>query len=54
MALSTCQQPLSFEHIQKKQKTDNLPSIHQYNIAIGYVFENVNKSFSSLINQLYP
>ncbi|KFR14218.1 Endonuclease 8-like 3, partial [Opisthocomus hoazin] len=38
MALSTCQQPLSFEHIQKKQKTDNLPSIHQYNIAIGSNF----------------
>ncbi|KAM6071735.1 endonuclease 8-like 3 [Theristicus caerulescens] len=35
MALSSCQQPLAFEHIQKKQKTDHLPSVHQYNIAIS-------------------
>ncbi|NXL61600.1 NEIL3 Endonuclease, partial [Chordeiles acutipennis] len=26
MALSSCQQPLFFKHIQKKQKTDHLPS----------------------------
>ncbi|NXF93633.1 NEIL3 Endonuclease, partial [Eubucco bourcierii] len=30
---SSCQQPLSFKHIQKKQKVDHVPSIHQYNIA---------------------
>ncbi|NXI58232.1 NEIL3 Endonuclease, partial [Chloroceryle aenea] len=32
MALS-CQQHLSFKHVQKKQKTDHIPSVHQYNIA---------------------
>ncbi|KFQ88212.1 Endonuclease 8-like 3, partial [Phoenicopterus ruber ruber] len=37
-ALSSCQQPLSFKHIQKKQKTDNLLSVHQYNIAIRSYF----------------
>ncbi|NWQ86348.1 NEIL3 Endonuclease, partial [Burhinus bistriatus] len=36
MALSSSRQPLAFKHIQKKQKTDHLPSVHQYNIAIGY------------------
>ncbi|NWI22289.1 NEIL3 Endonuclease, partial [Sula dactylatra] len=35
MALSSCQQPLAFKHIQKKQKTDHLPSVHQYNIAVS-------------------
>ncbi|XP_029872801.1 endonuclease 8-like 3 isoform X3 [Aquila chrysaetos chrysaetos] len=35
MALSSCQQPLSFKHVQKKQKTDHIPSVHQYNIAIS-------------------
>ncbi|NXI95697.1 NEIL3 Endonuclease, partial [Psophia crepitans] len=34
MALS-CQQPLSFKHVQKKQKTDHIPSVHQYNVAIS-------------------
>ncbi|NXQ85045.1 NEIL3 Endonuclease, partial [Nyctibius grandis] len=34
VALSSSQQPLSFEHIQKKQKTYHLPSVHQYNTAI--------------------
>lgn len=34
MALPSCQQPLSFKHVQKKQKTDQTPSVHQYNIAI--------------------
>ncbi|KFQ67199.1 Endonuclease 8-like 3, partial [Phaethon lepturus] len=34
MALASCQQPLAFKHIQKKQKTDHLPSVHQYNIAV--------------------
>lgn len=45
MALSSCQQPPFFKHIQKKQKTDHLPSVHQSNIAVRYVFWNVNKSF---------
>ncbi|NXT33915.1 NEIL3 Endonuclease, partial [Pelecanoides urinatrix] len=36
MALSSCQQPLAFKHIQKKQKTDHVPSVHQYNIAISH------------------
>ncbi|XP_052635445.1 endonuclease 8-like 3 isoform X2 [Harpia harpyja] len=35
MALSSCQQPLSFKHVQKKQKTDHIPLVHQYNIAIS-------------------
>ncbi|XP_010137899.1 PREDICTED: endonuclease 8-like 3, partial [Buceros rhinoceros silvestris] len=35
MALSSCQQPLSFKHVQKKQKTDHIPSVHQYNMAIS-------------------
>ncbi|NXX15490.1 NEIL3 Endonuclease, partial [Podargus strigoides] len=34
MALSSCQQP--FKHIQKKQKTDHLPSVHQYNTAVSH------------------
>ncbi|KGL90844.1 Endonuclease 8-like 3, partial [Charadrius vociferus] len=34
MALSS-QQPLAFKHIQKKQKTDRLPSVHQNNIAMS-------------------
>ncbi|KFP97796.1 Endonuclease 8-like 3, partial [Leptosomus discolor] len=33
-ALSSCQQPLSFKHVQKKQKTDHIPSVHQCNTAI--------------------
>ncbi|XP_054680570.1 endonuclease 8-like 3 isoform X2 [Grus americana] len=33
MAFSSCQQPLSSRHVQKKQKTDCIPSIHQYNIG---------------------
>ncbi|NXP46253.1 NEIL3 Endonuclease, partial [Heliornis fulica] len=32
MALSSSQ-PLSFKHVQKKQKTDCIPSAHQYNTA---------------------
>ncbi|NXV86745.1 NEIL3 Endonuclease, partial [Calonectris borealis] len=36
MALSSCQQPLAFKHVQKKQKTDHVPSVHQYNIAISH------------------
>ncbi|KAM6206075.1 endonuclease 8-like 3 isoform 2-T2 [Sarcoramphus papa] len=35
MALSSCQQPLSFKHVQKKQKTDHIPSVHQYNISMS-------------------
>ncbi|KFW81699.1 Endonuclease 8-like 3, partial [Manacus vitellinus] len=34
LALSSCQQPVSFQHIRKKQKTDHIPSVHKYNIAI--------------------
>lgn len=37
VTLSSSQQPLSFKHVQKKQKTDHIPSDHQYNIAIRYV-----------------
>ncbi|NWW95514.1 NEIL3 Endonuclease, partial [Rhynochetos jubatus] len=29
MALSSCQQPLPIKHVQKKQKTEHLPSVHQ-------------------------
>ncbi|NXE28500.1 NEIL3 Endonuclease, partial [Ardeotis kori] len=36
--LSSCQQLLSFKHVQKKQKTDHTPSAHQYNRAIRYSF----------------
>ncbi|NXA15598.1 NEIL3 Endonuclease, partial [Sapayoa aenigma] len=32
-ALSSCQQPVSFKHIQKKQKTEHIPLVHQYNKA---------------------
>ncbi|XP_055572436.1 endonuclease 8-like 3 isoform X1 [Falco cherrug] len=35
LALSSCQQPLSFKHVQKKQKTSHTPSVHQYNTAIS-------------------
>ncbi|NXW06848.1 NEIL3 Endonuclease, partial [Fregetta grallaria] len=35
MPFSSCQQPLAFKHLKKKQKTDHLPSVHQYNIAIS-------------------
>ncbi|XP_051473672.1 endonuclease 8-like 3 isoform X3 [Apus apus] len=41
MALSSCQQPLSFKHIQKKQKTGHLPSVHQYNVAAIKPQDNV-------------
>ncbi|NWI89419.1 NEIL3 Endonuclease, partial [Pitta sordida] len=33
MALFSCQQPVSFKHIQKKQKTEHIPSVHPYNKA---------------------
>ncbi|XP_030348500.1 endonuclease 8-like 3 isoform X3 [Strigops habroptila] len=35
MALSSCQQPPSFKHVQKKQKTDHIPSVLHYNRAIS-------------------
>ncbi|XP_015481223.1 endonuclease 8-like 3 isoform X1 [Parus major] len=35
LALSSCQQPDSFKHIQKKQKTDHVPLVHPFNVAIG-------------------
>ncbi|XP_063193197.1 endonuclease 8-like 3 isoform X1 [Chroicocephalus ridibundus] len=35
VALSSSQQPPAFRHIQKKQKTDHVPSVHQYNTAIS-------------------
>ncbi|NWZ61821.1 NEIL3 Endonuclease, partial [Acrocephalus arundinaceus] len=34
LASSSCQQPGSFKHKQKKQKTDHVPLVHSYNIAI--------------------
>ncbi|NXV12423.1 NEIL3 Endonuclease, partial [Cepphus grylle] len=34
VALSSSQQPPTFRHIQKKQKTGHVPSVHQYNTAI--------------------
>ncbi|NXQ47505.1 NEIL3 Endonuclease, partial [Catharus fuscescens] len=34
LALSSCQQPLSLIHIQKKQKIDNVPVVHPYNTPI--------------------
>ncbi|XP_064917380.1 endonuclease 8-like 3 isoform X1 [Columba livia] len=48
VTLSSSQQPLSFKHIQKKQKTDHMPSDHQYNIAISkpqaHVTDDINAS----------
>lgn len=38
LASSSCQQPGSLKHIQKKQKTDHVPLLHPYNRAIRYVF----------------
>ncbi|XP_041336098.1 endonuclease 8-like 3 [Pyrgilauda ruficollis] len=35
LASSSCQQPVSFKHIQKKQKTDHVPLVHPYNRAIS-------------------
>ncbi|XP_027532474.1 endonuclease 8-like 3 isoform X1 [Neopelma chrysocephalum] len=48
MALSSCQQPVSFQHIQKKQKTDHIPSVHQYNIAISAPQANVTDDTCTL------
>ncbi|NXY22312.1 NEIL3 Endonuclease, partial [Atrichornis clamosus] len=36
LALPSCQQSVSFKHIQKKQKTDRVPSVHPYNVAISH------------------
>ncbi|KFO65068.1 Endonuclease 8-like 3, partial [Corvus brachyrhynchos] len=36
LALSSCQQPGSFKHIQKKQKTDHTPLVHPHNTAISH------------------
>ncbi|NXJ36820.1 NEIL3 Endonuclease, partial [Ciconia maguari] len=44
VALFSCQQPLAFKHVQKKQKTDHLSSVHQYNIAIRSHFVTCNYS----------
>ncbi|NXN94725.1 NEIL3 Endonuclease, partial [Rhinopomastus cyanomelas] len=33
-ALPSCQQPLSFKHVRKKQKTDHSPSVHQYDESL--------------------
>ncbi|XP_039556226.1 endonuclease 8-like 3 isoform X2 [Passer montanus] len=41
LALSSCQQPVSFKHIQKKQKTDHVPLVHPYNRAISAPQTNV-------------
>lgn len=38
VASSSCQEPLSLKPIKKKQKTYHVPSVHQYNVTIGYVF----------------
>ncbi|NXL84796.1 NEIL3 Endonuclease, partial [Alectura lathami] len=32
---ASCQEPLSFKPIKKKQKTHHVPSVHQYNVTIG-------------------
>nr|XP_030127166.3 endonuclease 8-like 3 isoform X2 [Taeniopygia guttata] len=41
LPLSSCQQPVSFKHIQKKQKTDHVPSVHPYNTAIRALFRHI-------------
>ncbi|XP_068869866.1 endonuclease 8-like 3 isoform X1 [Aphelocoma coerulescens] len=41
LALSSCQQPGSFKHIQKKQKTDHIPLVHPHNTAIRASRTNV-------------
>ncbi|KAL9852102.1 endonuclease 8-like 3 isoform 1-T1 [Geothlypis trichas] len=41
LALSSCQQPVSFKHIQKKQKIDHVPLVHPYNTAISTPQTNV-------------
>ncbi|XP_031964902.1 endonuclease 8-like 3 isoform X1 [Corvus moneduloides] len=41
LALSSCQQPGSFKHIQKKQKTDHTPLVHPHNTAISASQTNV-------------
>ncbi|XP_064568304.1 endonuclease 8-like 3 [Zonotrichia leucophrys gambelii] len=41
LASSSCQQPVSFKHVQKKQKTDHVPLVHPYNTAISAPQTNV-------------
>ncbi|XP_017671984.1 PREDICTED: endonuclease 8-like 3 isoform X1 [Lepidothrix coronata] len=48
LALSSCQQPVSFQHIQKKQKIDHIPSVHKYNIAISAPQANVTDDTRTL------
>ncbi|NXI85962.1 NEIL3 Endonuclease, partial [Rhipidura dahli] len=35
LALSSCQRPVSFKHIQKKQKIDHIPLVHPHNTTIS-------------------
>ncbi|NXH30045.1 NEIL3 Endonuclease, partial [Myiagra hebetior] len=46
LALSSCQQPVSFKHIQKKQKTDHKPLVHPHNTAIRSNFVTCRYSAS--------
>ncbi|XP_042664382.1 endonuclease 8-like 3 isoform X2 [Tyto alba] len=48
MGLSSCQQPLFFKHVQKKQKTDHIPSVCQYNIAIRTPQANMTDDIHTL------
>ncbi|XP_053921006.1 endonuclease 8-like 3 isoform X2 [Cuculus canorus] len=53
MALSSSQQLLSFKHIQKKQKTDNLSSVHQYHKGISTSQANMTDD-ASMLNARHP
>ncbi|KFP18921.1 Endonuclease 8-like 3, partial [Egretta garzetta] len=55
MALSSCQQPLAFKHVQKKQKTDHLPSVHQYNVAIRshFVTSHYSKPQANMTDDIH-
>ncbi|NWT86354.1 NEIL3 Endonuclease, partial [Lanius ludovicianus] len=46
LALSSCQQPVSFKHIQKKQKTDHIPLVHPHNTATRSNFVTCHYSAS--------
>ncbi|NXN03471.1 NEIL3 Endonuclease, partial [Sylvia borin] len=46
LASSSCQQPGPFKHIQKKQKTDHVPLVRPYNIAIRSHFVTCHYSAS--------
>ncbi|XP_067993136.1 endonuclease 8-like 3 [Melanerpes formicivorus] len=52
-ALSSCQQPLSFKHIQKKQKVHHVPSVHQYNTATSTPQANVTGDLR-MLNMGHP